>query len=621
MIDSSKASDFHWDHEVCEFFETVKYLGGQRTRNFLRGPGFHGTGRGGKKQFTTFADFNLCGPSHNVSNRCKAGYTTDSGIIKPHLQSFHVFSSHPKADINYLVSSDQVQVIGVSLTMDGTALKPGLEFDTRQKRIIGLTYKVDWNYVCDNPVPKPEEIKANLITSAEVTFMTSVDNSSTMPVGVHYHPKSVSGQDILSQMLGMAKTVQACDRCLNKQPAKNHIVTHNTSLCNSTKCDRCLQMKAVCQECQRKGHLSYLPALRSCESCLEESVQCRKVAVLAVVTDCEECNKQALLEIQKMSENNTMPPELLLLTPLPDVVHIDKIVYFAAAKSPHCNGGLYCFDIESSEVTNVLGNMTDNCREIKKVARFKETLVFTDVGGRQVKRYNPTTKEIETLAGDGCEGAQDGTEKSCSFVQVHGVCSVSDSVFTTDAAAGKIKLLTGLSGTTDFLKHLGILYDTFGITCKAATSQPITPEQVIQNLNTVDGYIKATVMNVKETNNLKENSTTNGPQGTVSQKTQTSIELLLNGVKSLVSKVTVVNPSYKDTIDWKTLLTTIVENLHAVSHFKHETFDVLQYATDFGTISKESLKRITKWGRNTSRIHLHTTQCHRLGWRSRTYST
>ena len=342
-----------------------------------------------------------------------------------------MFSSHPKADINYLVSSDQVQVIGVSLAMDGTALKPGLEFDTRQKRIIGLTYKVDWNYVCDNPVPKPEEIKANLITSAEVTFMTTVDNSSTMPVGVHYHPKSVSGEDILSQMLGMAKTVQVCDRCLNKQPAKNHIVTHNTSQCNSTKCDRCLEMKAVCQECQRKGHFSYLPALRCCESCLEESVQCRKVAVLAVVTDCEERNKQALLEIEKMSENNTMPPELLLLTlsrvvyqiqlerngvtidgklrkPIayPEGIHHlesiaksdSSVVYFTAAKSPHCNGGLYCFDIESSEVTNVLENMTVNCREIKKVARFKGTLVFTDVGGRQVKWYNPSTKKVETLA-------------------------------------------------------------------------------------------------------------------------------------------------------------------------------------------------------------------------------
>ena len=56
------------------------------------------------------------------------------------------------------------------------------------------------------------------------------------------------------------------------------------------------------------------------------------------------------------------------------------------------------------------------------------------------------------------------------------------------------------------------------------------------------------------------------------------------------------NPNYKDTIDWKTLLTTIVENLHAVSHFRDETFDTLQYATDFGTILKKSLKRITKWG-------------------------
>ena len=60
----------------------------------------------------------------------------------------------------------------------------------------------------------------------------------------------------------------------------------------------------------------------------------------------------------------------------------------------------------------MLENMTDNCREIKKVARF--TLVFTDVGSRQVKWYNPSTKKVETLAGDGSEGAQDGTEKAAA---------------------------------------------------------------------------------------------------------------------------------------------------------------------------------------------------------------
>ena len=38
-----------------------------------------------------------------------------------------------------------------------------------------------------------------------------------------------------------------------------------------------------------------------------------------------------------------------------------------------------------------------------------------------------------------------------------------------------------------------------------------------------------------------------------------------------------------------------MENLHAVSHFKHETFTVLQYAQDFGTFVKESVKRTSRW--------------------------
>jgi len=100
-----------------------------------------------------------------------------------------------------------------------------------------------------------------------------------------------------------------------------------------------------------------------------------------------------------------------------------------------------------------------------------------------------------------------------------------------------MKLMTGLSGTTDFLKHLAFFMIPICFTCKASTSQPITPEQVIQNLNTVDEYIKATVMNIKETNNLKEDSTMNGPQRTVSQRTQTSMELLLNGVKSVTISI------------------------------------------------------------------------------------
>ena len=243
-------------------------------------------------------------------------------------------------------------------------------------------------------------------------------------------------------------------------------------------------------------HLMQLEA-RVTKNMLQTNVPLSKPAAVCVASDdlllCAYDGHRVVYQIQLERNGVTINGKLRKLIVYPEGIHhlesITKsdssIVYFAAAKSPHCNGGLYCFNMESSEVTNVIENMTVNRREIKKVARFKRTLVFRDVGGRQVKWYNPSTKKVETLAGDGSEGAQDGTEKSCSFVQVHGTCSVSDTL-TTDAAAGKIKLMTGLSGTTDFLKHLGILYNTFGITCKDSTCQPITPEQVIQNLNTVD---------------------------------------------------------------------------------------------------------------------------------------
>ena len=42
-------------------------------------------------------------------------------------------------------------------------------------------------------------------------------------------------------------------------------------------------------------------------------------------------------------------------------------------------------------------------------------------------------------------------------------------------------------------------------------------------------------------------------------------------------------------------LTIQVENVHAVSHFKHPTCTLLEYSRDFGNNMKEPLKRATKW--------------------------
>ena len=115
-------------------------------------------------------------------------------------------------------------------------------------------------------------------------------------------------------------------------------------------------------------------------------------AAVCVTSDdlllCTDDGHRVVYQIQLERNGVTINGKLQKLIAYPEGIHHlesivtsdSSVVYFAAAKSPHCNGCLYCFDMESSEVTNVLENMTDNCREIKKVVRFKSTLVFTAVG-------------------------------------------------------------------------------------------------------------------------------------------------------------------------------------------------------------------------------------------------
>ena len=81
----------------------------------------------------------------------------------------------------------------------------------------------------------------------------------------------------------------------------------------------------------------------------------------------------------------------------------------------------------------------------------------------------------------------------------------------------------------------------------------------------------------------------------MSNKTQVSLKLLVVGMRRLHNNIASIKNDYLEDFELCTLPTTVVENLHAVSHFKHETLTALQYSQDFGIITKESLKRATKW--------------------------
>ena len=81
---------------------------------------------------------------------------------------------------------------------------------------------------------------------------------------------------------------------------------------------------------------------------------------------------------------------------------------------------------------------------------------------------------------------------------------------------------------------------------------------------------------MKQRYRLKETTAANGSEGTVPKKTQVSFNLLEQGMRRLHDSLTTINKDFLDDVELCTLLTAVVENLHAVSHFKHETFTALQ---------------------------------------------
>ena len=88
------------------------------------------------------------------------------------------------------------------------------------------------------------------------------------------------------------------------------------------------------------------------------------------------------------------------------------------------DGGLYVCNPFSLEVDLLLQNNSESCKEIRRLCEFEDGITFTDSGDQKVKFFRPSEKNVKTLMGSGQEGANDGTDETCSFTQVQSICSM-----------------------------------------------------------------------------------------------------------------------------------------------------------------------------------------------------
>lgn len=115
---------YNWDPLIVDWCNSVLYLGGKRTFNFLRGPVNF---QRGKSSSFSLATYNLPLPDERTCRRHAPGYTTEPGIIIELLVYFVKLIM--ASVVPPVFENNTICLYAVAIGRDGIGLKPELSFD------------------------------------------------------------------------------------------------------------------------------------------------------------------------------------------------------------------------------------------------------------------------------------------------------------------------------------------------------------------------------------------------------------------------------------------------------------------------------------------------------------
>ena len=196
------------------------------------------------------------------------------------------------------------------------------------------------------------------------------------------------------------------------------------------------------------------------------------------------------------------------------------------------------------------------------------------------------------IAGDDTPGNNDGIATKCRFFQPLGICSeFNNVVYICYTQTSCIKVFTTLKKTAEFLRGIGELFSAFSIHEKHHTYDLHDLPTAISKVNRCLQVLEENIASIRELN-IRLPHSLNGPEGSVAAKMVESVKLLKWGLERLKQNLDYLG--YDDT-NLLSCMTLDVENLHSVVHHKSQVSTAFRYAHDFGSTTKEGLKRTTSW--------------------------
>ena len=154
---------------------------------------------------------------------------------------------------------------------------------------------------------------------------------------------------------------------------------------------------------------------------------------------------------------------------------------------------------------------------------------------------------------------------------------------------GHLKVFITLKNTAEFLRRVGELFSAFSIHEKHPAYDLYDLETAFSRVSRCLQVLQENERSIRELN-ISLAQSLNGPLGSVAAKTIGSVKLLKWGLEHLKKNLDEIG---YDATNLLSCMTLDVENLHSFVHHKSEVSTALQYARDFGSTAKESLKRKT----------------------------
>ena len=271
---------------------------------------------------------------------------------------------------------------------------------------------------------------------------------------------------------------------------------------------------------------------------------------------------------------------------------------------------LHVPSLKATRLITVGPNMLPISNKASSVAWLTRGLVYYE-NHRLKLYYSGEVTVVSVVSGAAGKGDKDGPSSHSKLCQPVGICVELVKHLFMDSGSSSVKLVNRpLKGIVDFFSSLQALLVAFNVHSKqkSQVSPSVSPAigEAIQMVNKTLEYVQSCSMKSKELQSLKDNSTTDGPQGTVSNKCLKSLELLKRSLESLDTNLKGLSakPGFQLKHNLESLLTLHVENQHAVTHFKRDTFMMYEYALVFWLFNRRGCEVHIKVGSTL----LHTLQ-------------